>query len=62
MSDWQRAQVEINQHQISYLRTGGDKPPIILLHDFSEDRSTWQEVEKARGLNGKIGCKMSKMW
>ena len=29
MSDWQRAQVEINQHQISYLRTGGDKPPII---------------------------------
>ena len=42
MSEWQRAQVEINQHQISYLRTGGDKPPIILLHDFSEDRSTWQ--------------------
>ena len=25
MSDWQRAQVEINQHQISYLRTGGDE-------------------------------------
>ena len=44
MSDWQRAQVEINQHQISYLRTGGDKPPIILLHDFSEDRSTGSDI------------------
>jgi len=51
MSDWQRAQVEINQHQISYLRTGGDKPPIILLHGFTEDSSTWGEVATALAAN-----------
>ena len=51
MSEWQRAQVEINQHHISYLRTGGEKPPIILLHDFTEDSSTWQEVATALAAN-----------
>jgi pimeloyl-ACP methyl ester carboxylesterase len=51
MSEWQRAQIEINQHQISYLRTGGEKPPIILLHGFTEDSSTWDEVAKALAPN-----------
>ena len=51
MSEWQRAQVEINQHHISYLRTGGEKPPIILLHGFTEDSSTWDEVAKALAPN-----------
>jgi len=51
MSEWQRAQVEINQHQISYLRTGGEKRSIILLHGFTEDSSTWQEVAKALAPN-----------
>lgn len=51
MSEWKRAQIEINQHHISYLRTGGEKPPIILLHDFTEDSSTWQEVAKALAPN-----------
>ena len=51
MYEWQRAQVEINQHHISYLRTGGEKPPIILLHDFTEDSSTWQEVATALAAN-----------
>ena len=51
MSEWQRAQIEINQHHISYLRTGGEKPPIILLHGFPEDSSTWDEVAKALAPN-----------
>jgi pimeloyl-ACP methyl ester carboxylesterase len=51
MSDWQRAQIKINQHHMSYLRTGGDKPPIILLHGFTEDSSTWGELATALSTN-----------
>jgi len=44
-------QIEINQHHISYLRTGGENHPSSLLHDFTEDSSTWQEVATALAAN-----------
>lgn len=44
MSDWQRAQIETRQHQLSYQRSGGNKLPLVLIHNFAEDSSTWKEL------------------
>jgi len=47
MSEWQHAQIEINGHLINYWRTDGDKLPIVMLHGFTEDSSTWKELAEA---------------
>jgi pimeloyl-ACP methyl ester carboxylesterase len=50
MSSWQSAEVEANGLRLHYTRTGGDKPPLVLAHGFSDDGLCWTPV--ARALEG----------
>jgi pimeloyl-ACP methyl ester carboxylesterase len=47
MSNWQSAHIEANGLQIHYTRTGGDKPPVVLAHGFSDDGLCWTPVAEA---------------
>lgn len=44
---WTRDSVEANGIQIHFTRTGGNKPPLLLLHGFQMDGLTWMRVAKA---------------
>lgn len=44
MTVWQSADVKVNGLRLHYTRTGGDKPPIILAHGFSDDGLCWTPV------------------
>ena len=50
MGSWQSAEVEANGLRLHYTRTGGDKPPLVLAHGFSDDGRCWTPV--ARALEG----------
>jgi pimeloyl-ACP methyl ester carboxylesterase len=50
MSSWQSAEVQANGLRLHYTRTGGDKPPLVLAHGFSDDGLCWTPV--ARALEG----------
>lgn len=41
MNRWQSDVIEINGLRLHYTRTGGDKPPLVLAHGFSEDGLVW---------------------
>jgi N-formylmaleamate deformylase len=41
MNRWQSDVIEINRLRLRYTRTGGDKPPLVLAHGFSEDGLVW---------------------
>lgn len=41
MNRWQSNIIEINGLRLHYTRTGGDKPPVVLAHGFSEDGLVW---------------------
>jgi pimeloyl-ACP methyl ester carboxylesterase len=41
MSNWPSAKLQVNGHEIHYYRSGGDKPPLILLHGFSDNGLCW---------------------
>lgn len=41
MSDWFSGDVVANGIQIHYYRTGGDKPPLVLSHGFSDNGLCW---------------------
>lgn len=41
MTNWQSNLVQINGNPIHYYRTGGQKPPLILLHGFSDNGLCW---------------------
>jgi pimeloyl-ACP methyl ester carboxylesterase len=41
MSGWQSDVIAINGLRLHYTRTGGDKPPLVLAHGFSEDGLVW---------------------
>lgn len=43
---WTSNTVEANGIPIHYTRTGGDKPPLLLLHGFQMDGLTWMRVAK----------------
>src|SRR5215216_4643442 len=47
MSSWQSAEVEANGLRLHYTRTGGDKPPLVLAHGFSDDGLCWTPVARA---------------
>ena len=36
--------VPVDGVRINYYRTGGEKPPIILLHGFSDNALSWNQV------------------
>jgi len=44
MDTWQSATVESKGITLHYTRTGGDKPPFILCHGFSDDGLCWTPV------------------
>lgn len=41
MHHWKSDLIEINRLRLHYTRTGGDKPPLVLVHGFSEDGLVW---------------------
>jgi pimeloyl-ACP methyl ester carboxylesterase len=47
VSDWFSGDVVANGIRIHYHRTGGDKPPIVLFHGFSDNGLCWTRVAKA---------------
>jgi pimeloyl-ACP methyl ester carboxylesterase len=47
MSNWFSGDVIANGIKIHYYRTGGDKPPVVLSHGFSDNGMCWIRVAKA---------------
>ena len=47
MPQWIDGNVTTNGIRLHYYRTGGDKPPIVLLHGFTDDGLCWSPVAKA---------------
>ena len=41
MSIWHSSRITANGIKIHYTRTGGEKPPIVLVHGFSDDGLCW---------------------
>lgn len=44
---WQQATCKVNGINVHYLRTGGDKPPLVLLHGFMTSGACWTPVARA---------------
>lgn len=44
MSNWYADKIAPNGIQLHYTRTGGDKPPVVLAHGFSDDGLCWMPV------------------
>lgn len=47
MANWQSGDVSTNGIRMHYTRTGGDKPPFVLAHGFSDDGLCWTPVATA---------------
>ncbi|RAP58203.1 alpha/beta hydrolase [Oleiagrimonas sp. MCCC 1A03011] len=47
MPHWMRDVCEANGIDIQYLRTGGDKPPLVLLHGLIGSGACWMPVARA---------------
>ena len=47
MPSWQSAHIEANGLKLHYTRTGGDKPPVVLAHGFSDAGLCWTPVAEA---------------
>lgn len=47
MADWQSDYIDSNSIRLHYTRTGGDKPPVVLAHGFSDDGLCWTPVAEA---------------
>jgi pimeloyl-ACP methyl ester carboxylesterase len=47
MATWQSRDIEVNGLRLHYTRTGGDKPPVVLAHGFSDDGLCWTPVAEA---------------
>src|SRR5689334_17571717 len=50
MSEWQSGYIDVDGLRMHYTRTGGEKPPLVLAHGFSDDGLCWSRV--ARALEG----------
>lgn len=46
MSSWPASDAEVNGVTVAYLRTGGDKPPAVLLHGLMGDGAGWTPVAR----------------
>jgi N-formylmaleamate deformylase len=55
-SDWARAEVRVGDRMVSYHRTGGALPVLVLLHGFADDGLCWTRV--ARELSGEFDIVM----
>ena len=47
MTDWSTGNCEANGINIHYMRTGGNKPPLILLHGLTANGACWTAVAYA---------------
>ena len=47
MSEWQSGSIEANGIRLQYTRTGGNKPPVVLAHGFSDSGLCWTPVAEA---------------
>jgi pimeloyl-ACP methyl ester carboxylesterase len=50
-SPWQSGTIETNGIHLHYTRTGGDKPPIVLIHGVTDDGLCWTPVAQALELD-----------
>lgn len=46
MAHWQSGDIVVNKLKLHYTRTGGDKPPVVLAHGFSDDGLCWTPVAR----------------
>jgi len=46
MADWYQERIKIDGIHLHYTRTGGDKPPLVLAHGFSDDGECWTRVAR----------------
>jgi N-formylmaleamate deformylase len=44
VKNWQSGDIEVDRLRLHYTRTGGDKPPVVLAHGFSDDGLCWSPV------------------
>ena len=44
MTPWQSGNIEVNKLHLRYTRTGGDGPPVVLAHGFSDDGLCWSAL------------------
>jgi N-formylmaleamate deformylase len=56
MTNWVTGVCETNGIDIHYLRTGGSKPPLVLLHGLTGSGACW--IPLARGLEGEYDVVM----
>jgi pimeloyl-ACP methyl ester carboxylesterase len=47
MTNWTSAVCKANGIDIHYLRTGGDKPPVVLLHGLTGNGACWSPLARA---------------
>jgi pimeloyl-ACP methyl ester carboxylesterase len=47
MTNWLRGTCEVNAVNIHYVRTGGDKPPVVLLHGLTGSGACWSPLARA---------------
>ena len=47
MSDWTANDLYVNGIKVHYARTGGQKPPIVLMHGFSDNGLCWTPIARA---------------
>src|SRR5690349_23872155 len=47
MTTWTSAVCEVNGINIHYLRTGGAKPPLVLLHGLTGSGACWSPLARA---------------
>jgi pimeloyl-ACP methyl ester carboxylesterase len=49
MTNWQAGNIQVNGLRLHYTRAGvgGDKPPVVLAHGFSDDGLCWTPVARA---------------
>lgn len=56
MTSWMRGACNANGVEIHYLRTGGSKPPVVLLHGLTGNAACWSPL--ARALEGEYDVVM----
>ena len=47
MAIWQAGGTSVNGLHLHHTRKGGDKPPVVLAHGFSDDGLCWTPVAEA---------------
>ncbi len=47
MTDWPSGMTSANGIRLHYYRTGGDKPPVVLLHGITDNALCWRRTARA---------------